>query len=199
MNNRHFFFSQFRRLKVQDQGANTAEFSSWLADGHQMVEMSSCGGERALVSLPLLIRTLIPSWGPHPHLNLIPSQRSPPLNTITLGVRASAMNGGGYNSVHNTLVDLKFPHDTHEFTHSFRNCFWHFNYPHPSFLSLSSKQHWTMGAAHFTSFSHNNESLYESGIWGILLLTHWVKTEKIFLVKRALCLFRRNIFMSFLG
>ena len=54
-------------------------FSSWFVGAH-LLAVSSHAGERERKLWPLLlllIKTLIPSWGPHPHLSLITSQRPP--------------------------------------------------------------------------------------------------------------------------
>ena len=66
-------------------------------------------GERtsSLVSLPFLIRALIPSWGPHPHDLFNPSHlpKVPPPNTITSGFRATTYKfyraAGTQTLVHN--------------------------------------------------------------------------------------------------
>lgn len=55
-----------------------------------------CQGESALVSLPLLIKTLIPLQGPHPHDPSKPKHipKAPPPNTITMEGRASIYEFG---------------------------------------------------------------------------------------------------------
>ena len=69
------YFLQFWRWEVQDAGASRCsvwwEPSSWFSEGHLPI-LGERGTHVPLVSL--LIRTLIPSWGLHPH-ELIASQR----------------------------------------------------------------------------------------------------------------------------
>lgn len=76
-------FSRFRRLRAEISGP------AWLGSGEGPLPglqtlpcccVLACQTEEALVSLPLLIKTWIPSWGAlpsWPHLNLIPSQGLP--------------------------------------------------------------------------------------------------------------------------
>lgn len=70
------------------------------------------GRERALVSLFLLIRELIPSWGPNLMTSSNPHYlpKAPPPNTITLGVRTSAyeFGWGGHNLVCSFGGSLEF-------------------------------------------------------------------------------------------
>mgnify|MGYP007073707774 CR=1 FL=1 len=61
--------SPFWRLEVRDQGASVVMLpggpASQLVDGSLLAMPSGGKRERVLVSLPLLIRALIPSCGPH--------------------------------------------------------------------------------------------------------------------------------------
>ena len=90
-------FSQFWRLKGQDQGigrsgvqSRSGDPTSCFTDGIFSLCPHMEEGVRELSGVSL-IRTLIPSWGPHPH-DLITSQSSYPPDTITLGVRFPHMN-----------------------------------------------------------------------------------------------------------
>lgn len=49
-------------------------------------------------ALPLVIRAPVPSWGPHPHDSLKPTYflKATAPNSITLEVRASTYEFGGY-------------------------------------------------------------------------------------------------------
>ena len=99
--------------EIQDQGPS--RFSSWrgsfsrLPDGH-LLTVSSHGGERKCWSPPLLVRTLIPTWGSTLFISSKPdyspkAQLPPHATTSRTG---SSTDEGHRHSTHNT----------HRFTHS---------------------------------------------------------------------------------
>lgn len=62
----------------------------------------SHGTEKTLASDPILIRTLVPSWGPHPHhlVSISLLLKVPPSSTIALGTRDSRNEFGGKGHKH---------------------------------------------------------------------------------------------------
>lgn len=86
-----YLFPTILEAEVQGKGVSRVggllRALLWLADGHIITASSQV----KLWSLPLLLGTLIPSLGPHPHqhyLNLITPKGSTSKD-IALGVRAS--------------------------------------------------------------------------------------------------------------
>lgn len=81
-------FSQFYRLESPTPRCRlvSGKSSSWLTDGHHLLHvlrqpfLSVCVWKQRV----LLIRTRIPLWGSHSHLDLITSPKAPPPNTIIL-------------------------------------------------------------------------------------------------------------------
>lgn len=96
LNNRWLSLSS-ENWKVQDEGfgrfSSCWEVSSWLAD-YCFLFVSSYRRKRALVSLPLLTRILIQTWGSHPMTSFKPNylSKAPPPNTIKLGLGLQHMN-----------------------------------------------------------------------------------------------------------
>ena len=101
LNSRNSFLTVWR-LEVQDQGASVVGFcwglSSWLADGCLLAVSSQ--GEQREISLPLLITTLIPSWGSHPHdLIQLDLPKVPSPNSIAFKVKTSTCKFWGDTNI----------------------------------------------------------------------------------------------------
>lgn len=110
LNNRNLYPHSSGGQKSQNQGIAgpvSGENSSWLADSH-LLAVTSYG--RVLVSLPLLLRILISSWGGEEgHFLTVLSkpsslQKTPTSKYCHIGIRAKTYGFGGKHSVLTNLL-----------------------------------------------------------------------------------------------